>query len=78
MCEASAYLMKEGKETLILESVDIVESMEDGGYRLMNIFGEQIIIKARILKMKLVDHKILFMEDEMDVIFSPKPDGTGL
>ena len=62
MCEASAYLIKEGEETLILESVDIVEPLDDGGFLLRNIFGDQKIIKARIHKMELVNHKILFSD----------------
>ncbi len=66
MCEASAYLIKQGEEALILESVDIVEPLEEGGYILKNIFGDQVIIKARIHKMELVSHKILFAEDEQE------------
>ncbi len=44
MCEASAYLIKDGKETLVLESVDIVEPLDAGGFMLRNIFGDQVII----------------------------------
>ena len=60
MCEANAYFIKDDKEELILESVDIVEPGEDNTWRLINIFGNQKDIKARIKKMRLVDHKILF------------------
>lgn len=63
MCEASAYLIKQGEETLLLESVDIVEPLEEGGYILKNIFGDQVILKAKIQKMELVNHKILFSEN---------------
>nr|NJM04392.1 CooT family nickel-binding protein [Desulfobacula sp.] len=63
MCEASAYLIKDGKETLVLESVDILEPLDESGFMLKNIFGDQKIIKARILRMELVSHKILFSED---------------
>jgi len=62
MCEASAYLIKEEEETLVLESVDILEPLDDGGFLLRNIFGDQIIINARIHKMELVNHKILFSD----------------
>jgi predicted RNA-binding protein len=59
MCEANAYLLESSqKETLIMESVDKVEPDEDG-LRLINIFGEQKFIKARIQSLSLVDHKIL-------------------
>lgn len=59
MCEANAYLVEDGqKEQLILESVDKVEP-DEGGLRLVNIFGEQKFVKARIHALSLVDHKIL-------------------
>jgi len=60
MCEANAYIDKEGIEELILESVDIVEPQDDGSFRLVNIFGEQKIIRGKLKKMQLVDHKIVF------------------
>ena len=58
MCEASAYLIQDGKEELILESVDTLDS-EDGEITLGNIFGEQKRVKARIKSLSLVDHKII-------------------
>jgi len=58
MCEASAYLIQDGKEKLILESVDTLDS-EDGEISLGNIFGEQKRVKARIKSLSLVDHKII-------------------
>jgi predicted RNA-binding protein len=64
MCEASAYMIQDGKETLILESVDIVEPMDEGGFMLRNIFGDQAIINARIFKMELVNHRILFSDEK--------------
>lgn len=61
MCEANAYILKDGKEELVMESVDIVDPEEDDScYRLISIFGEQKIIRGRIKTMNLVDHKILF------------------
>jgi predicted RNA-binding protein len=60
MCEANAFLLREGKEELLLEEVDIVEPEEDGQYRLVSIFGEQKIIKGKLKGMNLVNHKILF------------------
>ena len=58
MCEASAYLIKDGKEELVLESVDVLEN-EDGEIFIVNIFGEQKRIKARIRSLSLVDHRII-------------------
>lgn len=62
MCEASAFIFKDGKEELLLESVDEVTPEGDRGFRLANIFGEQKIIKAKLKAMNLVNHKILFEE----------------
>jgi predicted RNA-binding protein len=60
MCEANAYLLKDGNEELIMEAVDLVEQEETGGYRLVSIFGDQKTIKAGIKRMALVDHKVIF------------------
>lgn len=60
MCEANAYIDKDGNEELILESVDIIEPLDDGSFRLVSIFGEQKIIKEKLKGMNLVDHKIVF------------------
>jgi predicted RNA-binding protein len=60
MCEANAYLVHEGREELILESVDVVEPREEGGFLLINIFGHQKTVQGRLKTMNLVNHKILF------------------
>ncbi|WP_448383794.1 CooT family nickel-binding protein [Desulfosoma sp.] len=60
MCEANAYLLTDGREELIMESVDIVEPEGDDTWRLVGIFGDRKTVKGRIKAMNLVDHKILF------------------
>jgi len=60
MCEANAFFSKNGEEELILESVDLIEPEEQDQFRLVSIFGEQKIIKAKLKSMNLVGHKILF------------------
>jgi predicted RNA-binding protein len=62
MCEANAYLIKEGKEELLMESVDVIEPEGSDTLRLVDIFGDQKIIKARIKGVNLVNHKIWFIE----------------
>ena len=59
MCEASAYLIKNGAEEMILESIDSFDVNEDS-IVLENIFGEQKTIKARLKEISLVDHRIVF------------------
>jgi predicted RNA-binding protein len=61
MCEANAYVIEGDREQLIMESVDKVEP-EETGLRLVNIFGEQKFINARIESLSLVDHKILLAQ----------------
>ncbi|NJL58871.1 MAG: CooT family nickel-binding protein [Desulfobacteraceae bacterium] len=59
MCEANAYIVKDGQEELLMESVDVIEPEDDDRrYRLVSIFGEQKSIRGRISLMNLVDHKI--------------------
>jgi predicted RNA-binding protein len=60
MCEANAYIYRSGREELVLESVDIVEPKEDGGFLLADIFGNQKTIKGKLKVMNLVNHKIVF------------------
>ena len=60
MCEANAYLLKDGREELVMEAVDSIEPEDENSWRLVNIFGEQKILQGRIRGMQLVDHKILF------------------
>lgn len=47
MCEAHAFIIKDDKEEMILENVDQVD-VEGDEVRMVNIFGEQKIIMARI------------------------------
>jgi predicted RNA-binding protein len=61
MCEANAYLLKEGKEELIFEDLMILRPEQEGIY-LQNIFGEQKRIKARIKEMNLVEHRVILEE----------------
>jgi predicted RNA-binding protein len=60
MCEANAYVEKDGREELFLESVDLVEPQEDGGFLLVDIFGRQKTVKAQLKRMNLVNHRIVF------------------
>ncbi|MDF1593216.1 MAG: CooT family nickel-binding protein [Desulfobacterales bacterium] len=57
MCEANAYLVDGDSNTLVMEAVDSVEP-EGDGVKLINIFGDQKILKACIYSLSLVDHKV--------------------
>ena len=61
MCEAAAYIIRNGQEELFLEDVDVIEPDGDN-LRLVSIFGEQKIIKASIQSLNLVNHKVILVE----------------
>lgn len=63
MCEANAYLLKDGREELLMESVDVIEPEDEGTWRLVGIFGDRKTVRGRIKSMNLVNHKIFFEED---------------
>jgi predicted RNA-binding protein len=58
MCESTAYILKDGKEELLLESVDILETMNTH-VKLVSMFGEEEIVEAKVKTLSLVDHKII-------------------
>ena len=58
MCEANVFILRAGGEEQILESVDEVEVKGDH-VRLINIFGEQKLLKARIKLYNNSESKIL-------------------
>lgn len=63
MCEANAYVYKNGKEELYLESVDIMRP-EEGKLYLRNLFGEQRVFDGEIREISLLNHKIILEKKE--------------
>ena len=61
MCEANAYLLKDGQEEMVFENVDRLQ-FQEGGLLLEDIFGRRLILNARIKELALVDHKIILEE----------------
>ncbi|MEJ2587388.1 MAG: CooT family nickel-binding protein [Deltaproteobacteria bacterium] len=58
MCESTAYILKDGKEELLFEGVDSLESRDDE-VKMVNIFGEEKTVRARVKRFSLVDHRII-------------------
>jgi predicted RNA-binding protein len=58
MCEAHAFLLNNDKEEIILENVDQVD-VEGDEVRMVNIFGEQKIIRARFISYNAAKNKIV-------------------
>jgi predicted RNA-binding protein len=59
MCEAHAYIIKDQIEEKLLENVDNVD-VDGDEIRLINIFGEQKILKARMKSYSSSDNKMVF------------------
>ena len=58
MCESNAYILKDGKHELLMESVGLVRS-DSGKVFLKSIFGETLSVDGRVIEMDLTGHKIL-------------------
>ena len=58
MCEANAYVYKDGTEELYLENVDVMKP-EDGKIFMKNLFGEQKVFEGEIREVSLLKHKIV-------------------
>ena len=61
MCDINAFVLKGGVEEKVLENVDLVEKTPDG-MRLVNIFGEERILNAKI---------VLYNNSEKRMVFQP-------
>lgn len=61
MCEANAYIYRDGKEELYLENVDRMVP-EGSSIYLKNLFGEQKTFEGRIKEISLLKHRILLEE----------------
>jgi predicted RNA-binding protein len=58
MCQTTAYTIEDGKEVLLLK--DVVTVMpEDGKVRIINLFGEEMLVAGRITHIDLLSHRIV-------------------
>ncbi len=58
MCESSAYLINNGKEELIMESVNLVRP-QGSKTMLKSIFGEELLVDGNLREMDLSGHRII-------------------
>ncbi len=61
MCEANAYIYRNGQEELYLENVDILIPEGDKIF-LRNLFGEQKTFEGTVKEISLLKHKIILKE----------------
>jgi predicted RNA-binding protein len=58
MCEATAYILKQGIEEIFVKDVDILESSGDE-LRITSLYGEHKVLRGKIKSISLIDHKII-------------------
>ncbi|MCE5195179.1 MAG: CooT family nickel-binding protein [Nitrospiraceae bacterium] len=61
MCETNAYIFKDGKEELYLESLDSARP-EDSKVYLKNMFGEQKIFNGKIKEVSFLKGRVILEE----------------
>ncbi|MBW1683840.1 MAG: CooT family nickel-binding protein [Deltaproteobacteria bacterium] len=59
MCDMAAFIVRDGMEEKILESVDLVEADGDT-FELTNIFGDRRTLRARLKSLDNSAGKLLF------------------
>jgi len=61
MCEAVVYLDRDGELEKVMD--DVVEvKPEEGKLLLVDVFGEQKLVSAKISRVELMDHRIILRE----------------
>jgi predicted RNA-binding protein len=61
MCEAVVFLDRGGELEKVMD--DVVEvKPEEGKLLLVDVFGEQKLVSARISRVELMDHRIILRE----------------
>jgi predicted RNA-binding protein len=58
MCDLNAYVLKQGKEELLLESVNHVR-VEKGEVVVRNLFGEEKKVRGAVSEVSLTRNRIL-------------------
>ena len=61
MCDTNLYVVRQGREELFMENVDVIR--RDGeGFLLRDIFGEEKTVKARFVETNLLKHRVVLEE----------------
>ena len=59
MCDVNVFIVKNGVEEKVLDNVDLIEEVADG-MRLVNIFGEEQTLKAKMIHYNNSDKRMVF------------------
>ncbi len=63
MCEATVYLLREGREEEVMRDVVLVQP-EGDLFLLANLLGEQKLVRGSIKKIDFLKHTLLLEEAE--------------
>jgi predicted RNA-binding protein len=58
MCDLNAYVLKQGKEELVLESVNNVR-VENGEVVIRNLFGEEKKVRGQVREVSLTRNRVV-------------------
>jgi predicted RNA-binding protein len=58
VCDLKAYITKQGREELLLESVNLVH-VEKGEVTVRNLFGEEKKVRGEVREVSLVKNRIV-------------------
>ena len=58
MCESNVYLLKEGREEVLMENVDSLRVLGDTVV-MKSIFGEETSVRAGLVELQLNAHRIV-------------------
>ncbi|MDD5451198.1 MAG: CooT family nickel-binding protein [Desulfovibrionales bacterium] len=61
MCETNAYILKDDKEELLMDSVIILRP-EDGKIYLRGLLGKEMYVEADIQEINFLDHRMVLKE----------------
>jgi len=59
MCDVNVFVVKNGVEEKVMENVDRIEAVADG-MRLINIFGEERTLRAKMVHYDNSDKRMVF------------------
>ncbi len=60
MCQTTAYVIEGDREVLLLQDVITIKP-ENGSLRMVNLFGEEKVVRGAIKQIDLLAHKILIV-----------------
>jgi predicted RNA-binding protein len=58
MCDLTAYLKKQGKEELLLESVNSIR-VQNGEVLVRNLFGEEKRVRGTVSEVSLIKNRVI-------------------